>query len=167
MSAKPSKMSPKKRRSIQRSLAKKPDITFTYSDRISLSEFIEWGIVVLRIDSDNTFIEFNFTTRGFICAHTDEYGKSIIYHGYATISEDGPACITLDYMNTVDESKKLVPLNHPFQIKSGFRICTADLKKHILKGNKVVRINQCGFGFIFDNAITPFSDTKVFRKFWT
>ncbi len=129
MSAEPSKMSTRKQRSMRRSLAKKPEITFTYSKRISLSEFIEWGIVVLRIDGENQFIEFNFTTRGFICVHTDEYGKSIIYHGCATFSEDGPACITLDYMNTVDESKKLVPLNHPFQIKSGFRICTADLKK--------------------------------------
>jgi hypothetical protein len=123
---------------MQEQLKKPPEYWYYRTSIFSIKEFTgEFGVAVLRIDgiidgsrSDGgMFIEFNFITNRFICVYTDEFGRSIIYHGNIVISTEPADVITLNYVNTVDESKTLVPLNHPFQITSGFRICAADMKK--------------------------------------
>jgi hypothetical protein len=142
---------------------------------LSIEEFTgKFGVAVLRIDgiidgsrSDGgMFIEFNFITNRFICVYTDEFGRSIIYHGNIAISTEPADVITLNYVNTVDESKTLVPLNHPFQITSGFRICAADMKKNVMRNGKVVCINRCGFRFTFDEPISPSGRITQFHMFW-
>jgi hypothetical protein len=175
-----------KKQKMQEQLKKPPKYWYYPDDPdavLSIGEFTgEFGVAVLRIDgiidgskSDGgMFIEFNFITNRFICVYTDEFGRSIIYHGNIDISQRAADLsnkistdvITLNYVNTVDESKTLVPLNHPFQITSGFRICAADMKKNVMRNGKVVCINRCGFRFTFDEPISPSGRITQFHMFW-
>jgi len=139
-----------------------------YPNKIrELSELIsdDIGVEKIRLDSIcGDFVEFNFNTNRFICGKIPEhnisdlnnsistYQKDIMYHGTFKYMNN---TFTLYYLNTVDESHKLIPLSEQFQFTSSFVMINTDMKKYKWYKNKNVSIVRCGFGLKFSNPITP------------
>lgn len=139
----------------------KPIFT-TYSNEIrKLSELLDIGVVRIRLDRlDGTFMELNFYTNRFICGQIDRSG--IMYHGTFKYNNT----FTFYYLNTVDESHKLIPLNEPFQFTSTFIMRNTDMKKYKWHKNKIVPVERCGFELKFNNPITPKHGVGQFYLFW-
>ena len=153
-----------------KALAKAPTFVYGKSGRI-LETIIALGIVRISIDGGKgkELIELNFNTNGFIC-HT----KTCIYHGTFTykIVEHGSTepiqqYMTFNYLNTVDKSLVLTPLDEPFQFTSTFVMTDVNMEKNVLCNNRVVLINRNGFMLTFNEHVIPDSNTNELYIFWS
>ena len=154
----------------KKALAKAPTFEYGKSGHI-LETIIALGIVRISIygGKGKELIELNFNTNGFIC-HT----KTCIYHGIFTykIVEHGSTepiqqYMTFNYLNTVDKSLVLTPLDEPFQFTSTFVMTDVNMEKNVLCNNRVVLINRNGFMITFNEQVIPDSNTNELYIFWS
>ena len=75
--------------------------------------------------------------------------------------------MTFNYLNTVDKSLVLTPLDEPFQFTSTFVMTDVNMEKNVLCNNRVVLINRNGFMLTFNEHVIPDSNTNELYIFWS